>query len=979
MPDSIETTIFKLELDGSAYIAGADKLAASTTKLADAQTKANTKLVELQKTHNTYKKNLAEITAVLQANEKETIDLTKQLNALRDSEKGASAEATRLKTALRDITVNTKEFKNEAKELSANLANTTNQIKLQAKEVKAAEGASAGFTAGLSKVYGGLSKIANLIPGVGIGTLITGIAGAVIQLAMAETRFEQITKLLNEGLRASAGAAAGASGEVDILKLKFELARQGIINKKDVLEEYNNTIGKTLGVTKDFNEAEQTLIENAEAYIKIIGLKAQAQAIANQKIKESEKAVMADLEDNRSFLTKAAAVTSLWNPLGDNKAYFDAVERDKKRFATNTRVDANEKVRILTKEEIRVQTELALAMSQFKDRPKSFEKGTQRNNAEIVNIYQTELEKLQAELAKLDQKGFTDEASILRAIEADFKKRESALKKALNKGQLTEIEFLDLKDYLARVRKLITDQSIKDFTEQRVKLLNQIASQIAATEGEANLKRIANIQDAFERQRQTILAESDKLIKAKQESVKREIAAIEKDNKLTPAEIQTAISKTNAAMDLFVQQVKIHTSQKLQQLSFDTFEKLTEDARRLLDSSNLGVSQGSLVNIQEQTKLLQSGKISYQQYQKELTEIAKFEARERFLNEKRFLEAEIQIREEKLSLNVSLTPDQRKRLEDEIRRLKQQLIDAEKAAAIASGGKGPEDDKLQRVAQYAQAIGNLTSNIIKFWQATNEAEAAALDRSISLQEKRVSAAQKIAERGNAQYLKQEEDRLKEMQVKRENAARKQLGINAALQGSEILVALISGIAQGVKLGGPLGAIAALASIAAAVAGAFAIAESLKPPEQTFFTGTKDTGRGGNRDSKGGFTATLHPNEAVIPADRNKAYKPAISAIYDRTIPAEHLNAFVKNYHQIKSVPMPDYGRIKESAELSIGQDGRMHLAINDQNKLIMENNDLQRATLKALKTIGVNVSMDKNGFAMSIMEVAEQIKINTRV
>lgn len=983
MADTIERTIYKLELDGSAYIAGADKLAASTTKLSDAQTKANQKLAELQKSHNTYKKSLDEINNVLKANEKETIELSKQLNTLKDSEKGASVEADKLRAALRGIAVNTKEFKIEAKELSTNLVATTNQIKAQTKEVQLAEKANTNFAGGLTKVYTGLSRVAALIPGLGIGSLIAIIAGPLVgAFTKWFNALDDVAKRQKILKDITDGAIKSFTGEVVHLGLiREKLNDLNIPQEKRIAlaKEYNKTAEE--GNKIDLQQIDNIALVNQAIDSQIEKIKQRAFARAAEGIitEKAEALLLAQEEARQKNLRLSNIATapipgaSTGNEMDKyiqqiNQKTFLANQIAKDPRVVEAQKELNDALNI-GKEFITIEG----LFTSKKDRVTG-----DKGRKEIANIYEQELQKLKADIAKLDAKGFTDEASITRAVEEDFKKRTLAFDKAFKNKQLTAGQLKSLTGFLNELQALTLAQSLKSFREQRAAYLQKIDNELSNIETQTALKRISNIQDSFERQRQTIIIESDKLIKTKQQATAREIAELRKSTILTPAEIKTAISNVNAATDEFITEVKIHTNQQLQQLSFEVFEKISDDLQRTLKNQNFDVSALALIDIKKQTELYQQGKISYEQYQKELTRIAAEESEKRTQNEIKNLRIEINRRQSELRNNRDLTGAQQEKLLEEIRSREAQIDSLEKGSE-KGGVKKPEDDRLTRFVKYTQAVGDLTSQIVSFWQKANEAEAAALDRSISLQEKRVTAAQKIAERGNASYLKAEEDRLKEMQVKRENAARKQLGINAALQGSEILVALISSIAQGVKLGGPLGAIASLAAVVAAVAGAFAIAESLKPPVQTFFTGTKDTGRGGRNDGKGGFTATLHPHEAVLTEKQNKAYKPTVAAIFDGTIPAETLNNFVKNYHQIKSVPLPDYGRIKESAELSIGRDGKMHIAINDQNKLIIENNDLQRATLRALKTIGVNVNMDKNGFAMSIMEVAEQIKINTRV
>jgi hypothetical protein len=52
-------------------------------------------------------------------------------------------------------------------------------------------------------------------------------------------------------------------------------------------------------------------------------------------------------------------------------------------------------------------------------------------------------------------------------------------------------------------------------------------------------------------------------------------------------------------------------------------------------------------------------------------------------------------------------------------------------------------------------------------------------------------------------------------------------------------------------------------------------------------------KGGNVDADGGRMAVLHPNEAVIPADRNKDYHPTIKALFNRQIRPSEINGFVE--------------------------------------------------------------------------------------
>jgi len=72
-----------------------------------------------------------------------------------------------------------------------------------------------------------------------------------------------------------------------------------------------------------------------------------------------------------------------------------------------------------------------------------------------------------------------------------------------------------------------------------------------------------------------------------------------------------------------------------------------------------------------------------------------------------------------------------------------------------------------------------------------------------------------------------------------------------------------------------------------------LAKVIATPLPKFKDGTLNF-QGGKMDSDGGALAILHPNEAVIPADRNMAYHPTLEAIYKKQIKPSELNAFVLN-------------------------------------------------------------------------------------
>ena len=91
---------------------------------------------------------------------------------------------------------------------------------------------------------------------------------------------------------------------------------------------------------------------------------------------------------------------------------------------------------------------------------------------------------------------------------------------------------------------------------------------------------------------------------------------------------------------------------------------------------------------------------------------------------------------------------------------------------------------------------------------------------------------------------------------------------------------------------PANAVPAALVATAAIAG-LNLAKVIATPLPKFKEGTLNF-QGGSIDGDGGALAILHPNEAVIPADRNRAYHPTLEAIYKKQIKPSELNAFVLN-------------------------------------------------------------------------------------
>lgn len=146
-------------------------------------------------------------------------------------------------------------------------------------------------------------------------TALMGPAGLVIALSAVATALTgYISKMRDANREAESGAKAiatysnvitrslGQSGyqdavkNVESLRINLELARDGVISKKQVIDEYNKSIGQVTGEIKSMHQAEQFITNSSEAYIKAMLLR-QAATLALEDA--AKKAYEAQLELNK--------------------------------------------------------------------------------------------------------------------------------------------------------------------------------------------------------------------------------------------------------------------------------------------------------------------------------------------------------------------------------------------------------------------------------------------------------------------------------------------------------------------------------------------------------------------------------------------------------------------------------------------------------------------------------------------------------
>lgn len=171
----------------------------------------------------------------------------------------------------------------------------------------------------------------------------------------------------------------------------------------------------------------------------------------------------------------------------------------------------------------------------------------------------------------------------------------------------------------------------------------------------------------------------------------------------------------------------------------------------------------------------------------------------------------------------------------------------------------------------------LVAEIASLGQQLTDALIAQTERQIEAQEKRVDKAREIADKGNAQILELEQERLDKLNKKRQDAAR----IAIAIAKTEAIAQAALAVAKTAGMTGPGAPLAIAATITALVAG---IASAVVAVGNGFEKGGY-TGDGGRKEPAG----TVHKGEFVFTQEKTRKYRTLFEEIHKGRDPFVAMN------------------------------------------------------------------------------------------
>ncbi len=384
----------------------------------------------------------------------------------------------------------------------------------------------------------------NTLMSVGI-TLLTvygkEIGNFIIALFKGKAAIDQAKesiKMLNKAIESTDFSRAIVN--VNELKINIDLAKRGLIDKMDVLEHYNNTIGNTTGQVKSLDEAEKALARNAKNYVQMTIYKTAANLALQEaatKAMEVEKTRLKKESEFRNMVADARVSTGGSAAFGTGA--FNAAEYQKETERIS-QAQKKRKEALLAEQQKAMDDELKVAQSLQEKAARISKKNgfdfygdagadskastaaadkAKREHDQAVAIRKDMLEKV----AKLDQeysaKSFSKDEAELQALRnkfAEFRRiviEANAKLAEYNRTHPIKVELLDIRG-LDPIEKRATDATVyrqqtdhfKTELDRQKKLWEDYEDYKTALGAEKAKKRFStelNVQQSFLKQLQT--------------------------------------------------------------------------------------------------------------------------------------------------------------------------------------------------------------------------------------------------------------------------------------------------------------------------------------------------------------------------------------------------------------------------------------------------------------------------------------------
>ncbi|MDP3561748.1 MAG: hypothetical protein Q8R83_06195 [Legionellaceae bacterium] len=264
-----------------------------------------------------------------------------------------------------------------------------------------------------SKAGGLLKLLSGLIPGLGLATIAAFAIEPIIKYVKSLDLLGTKTKEIS-AKKFDAPDYKEAVLDTQTLATNIEAAKNGYISKQKVVDQYNETIGKSAGLLKSFNDVEQWQKDNVGAYLKMMEMKAEAQAflaVATEKATEAAKrqTVGANIMDYGLAIA---------NQLGRGQFDWDGIKSSAGLNALNDAADSKKES---DKAFAIYRKRMAEAQKFAKDNKLNIFGDTKEDsNQASVNAYDSLLKKIRDLKNEYNRKSLSDDEAELQSVRDKF-------------------------------------------------------------------------------------------------------------------------------------------------------------------------------------------------------------------------------------------------------------------------------------------------------------------------------------------------------------------------------------------------------------------------------------------------------------------------------------------------------------------------------------------------------------------------------
>lgn len=301
---------------------------------------------------------------------------------------------------------------------------------------------------------------------------------------------------------------------VEEMRINIDLAKRGLIDKKDVLDQYNKTIGNTTGQVRNLDQAEAALAKNADAYVKMTLYK----AAANLALEEAAKKA---LEVEQSRLKKADEFRTGWDKYNDATRSVGAgpgARVDLELEAKNSAKRNDDRKKAAIKEMTDAQAAQVKIAKDFQEKAAQISSGSKfdffgnngkdkvKKDTEINGLMDSRKDLLD-KLAALDdeyaRKSFTKDDEEVQALRDKFKQfraaidEENAKLAKYNKTHKKQIGLIDVALVAPIEQQAMEDLTYRQQTEKLKTSLNEQKGIYAAFEEYKNLFGLDKAQERY--------------------------------------------------------------------------------------------------------------------------------------------------------------------------------------------------------------------------------------------------------------------------------------------------------------------------------------------------------------------------------------------------------------------------------------------------------------------------------------------------